>query len=650
MANLRPLPLAEEWKDPESYVKELLNFATSSILFMNLCGGVHILDFLTRKPDLYSTVLPAEWREFFEYHDVHEVLHLLLHENIEPLRGPQDDENDDDRTWNGGARPPQSLLDYIHNIRRLSLRREFDVPPPSMRTPLPYKTTVGMNKKKLHEVEFFSRHVASLSDVVNERRGEPISHIVDFGSGQNYLGRTLASSPYHKHIIAIERHHHNISGAQGMDVHAMLAKKKEKKVFVHKRKTSCNDCDGKPEVADSGETPTSPPHPELPQPSIDTLSAPDTAVEKEEITTFKMLGEMDLGPNELRASSSKKQSQQQKLEEAEVDTRGKLSYIEHDISDGYLEPIINHVVHPSQVSTPNQTQDSNETSITVNVDEEQPSDARVMVVSLHSCGNLLHHGVRSLVLNPSVVAVAMIGCCYNLMTERLGPATNTLPILRSLHPRLNQTGNSYDPHGFPMSQRFETYESEGTTGMKLNITARMMAVQAPYNWGREESEGFFTRHFFRALFQRVLVDRGVVPQPGIPKDLYNDAGEPIDRPPPLILGSLRKSAFTSFTAYVRTATVRLSRDPHHGTKIQEHICTMTDDELDRYEKEYQYARKNLSMVWSLMAFSAQVVEAIIVTDRWQFLREHDSVKECWVEPVFDYSISPRNLAVIGIKA
>lgn len=77
---------------------------------------------------------------------------------------------------------------------------------------------------------------------------------------------------------------------------------------------------------------------------------------------------------------------------------------------------------------------------------------------------------------------------------------------------------------------------------------------------------------------------------------------------------------------------------------------MTDDELDRYEKEYQYARKNLSMVWSLMAFSAQVVEAIIVTDRWQFLREHDSVKECWVEPVFDYSISPRNLAVIGIKA
>lgn len=651
MATSRPLPLAEEWQDPDTYVDELLNFATSSILFMNLCGGVHILDFLTRKPDLYSTLLPADWRGFFEHHDVHEVLHLLLHENIESLRGPQDDKNDDSQTWNGSARPPQSLLDYIHDIRRLSLRREFDVPAPSMITMLPYKTTVGMNKKKLHEVEFFSRHVASLADVVNERRKEPVSHIVDFGSGQNYLGRTLASSPYHKHIIAIERHHHNISGAQGMDIHAMLAEKEKKKVYVHKRKTSCNDCNGKSEVAESGDTRASQPDPEMPQSPTKPLTAPETSTEDQEITTtFKMLGEIDLGPHDLRASSSKKQSLRQKPEEVEIDTRGKLSYIEHDISDGYLEPIINHVVRPSPVATPSEIQDSDETSVTVNLDEEQPSDARVMVVSLHSCGNLLHHGVRSLVLNPSVVAVAMIGCCYNLMTERLGPATYKLPILRSLHPRLNQTGNSYDPHGFPMSRRFETHESEGATGMKLNITARMMAVQAPYNWGREESEGFFTRHFFRALFQRVLLDRGVVPQPGIPKDLYNDDDQPIDRPPPLILGSLRKSAFTSFAAYVRAATVRLSRDPHHGTKIQEQICTMTDEELDRYENDYEYARKNLSLVWSLMAFSAQVVEAIIVTDRWQFLREHDSVKECWVEPVFDYSISPRNLAVIGIKA
>jgi hypothetical protein len=117
----------------------------------------------------------------------------------------------------------------------------------------------------------------------------------------------------------------------------------------------------------------------------------------------------------------------------------------------------------------------------------------------------------------------------------------------------------------------------------------------------------------------------------------------------VIIGSLPKRAFESFTAYVRAATTRLLRDPKHASKIQEQIATMTDEEIQRYETEYLPTKKHLSVVWSLMAFSAQVVEAVIVVDRWQFLREHDSVKECWVEPVFEYSESPRNLVVIGIK-
>ena len=51
-----------------------------------------------------------------------------------------------------------------------------------------------------------------------------------------------------------------------------------------------------------------------------------------------------------------------------------------------------------------------------------------------------------------------------------------------------------------------------------------------------------------------------------------------------------------------------------------------------------------------MAFSATVVESLIVTDRWLFLRQHtDLVRQCWVEAVFDYKESPRNLVVVGVK-
>ncbi|KAJ5112843.1 hypothetical protein N7532_000888 [Penicillium argentinense] len=505
-----------------------------------------------------------------------------------------------------------------------------------------------MNTKKLHEVEFFSQHVASLAKTVRERRGQPVSHIVDFGSGQNYLGRTLASSPHHKHIIAIERKHQFISGAQGMDIHANLAERKKKTVYVHNRNSSTNGDDCKPEAPSSSESQlaTEPHRP----PTEISPAAEVSQKDQEDVTMFKMLGEISLEPDELLGSMTRKNSHRPKPE-PEIDTGGKISYIEHEITDGLLEPIINHVVQPA----PGEGGGSNrrspeETSVTVHADGRQSSNAQVMVVSLHSCGNLVHHGVRSLILNPSVVAVAMIGCCYNLMTERLGPATYKLPVLRSLHPRLKETGNSYDPHGFPMSQRFETHDTHGVRGLRLNITARMMAVQAPYNWGKEESEGFFTRHFFRALLQRIFVEQGVVPPPGIPKDLYSDdPDQSIGATTALIIGSLRKSAFASFTTYARAAAAKLSRDPQHGAKVEECIGRMTDEELDDYATSHLQARKNLSIVWSLMAFSAQVVEAIIVVDRWQFLREHKSVKECWVEPVFDYALSPRNLAVMGIK-
>ena len=229
MAPRSPLPLSDEWKDPDEYVQALLSFATESVMFINLCGGVHILDFLTREPDLYGTLLPEDWRAFFDQHDIHSILRLLLREDIGPLCESAETNN---RTWNGGAFPPASLLEYIRNVRRLSLLRDF-TPDPKNNERLPRHVAVGMNKKKTHEVEQFSRYVASLSDTVNERRGEPLSHIVDFGSGQNYLGRTLASAPYHKHIIAIERKHQYISGANRMDIHARLARARKEEDHVH---------------------------------------------------------------------------------------------------------------------------------------------------------------------------------------------------------------------------------------------------------------------------------------------------------------------------------------------------------------------------------------------------------------------------------
>ncbi|KAJ5919951.1 hypothetical protein N7454_009786 [Penicillium verhagenii] len=606
----RPLPLADEWQDPDSYIEALLFFANSNELFINLCGGVHILDFLTREPDLYTTLLPEDWIAFFHQHDTQDIIRLLLREDIGPLREP----------------------DYIYNVRRLSLRREFTSPDLGKKTKLNKHVAMGMKKKKLHEVQHFSRYVAGLSETVEQRRGEPVSHIVDFGSGQNYLGRTLASSPYHKHIIAIERKHQYISGAKDMDVNAKLAEKEKKDhtyVINNKKNKACNECDESSGVADS--EPTDPFQAENLNSKFEDVPAREVEENIEDVTIFKMLGEITLEPDELLGTTTPN-VRRQKAEEEFPQARGTLSYIEHEIEDGYLEPIIDHVTNPPPAEQ-NDGKNSEEPSIPEQPSKETRPDPRVMVVSLHSCGNLVHHGVRSLILNPSVVASVSGPQHTNSPSSDQFTHASTKP-----EPPTTRTAS-------PCPNSTRTTKNAGTDGMKLNITARSMAVQAPYNWGHADSEDFFTRNYYRALLQRILVDRGVVPKPGAVKDLYEESNGTAA----VIIGSLGKTAFKSFTAYMRAAIVKLTRDPNHGAKVSENVGTMSDEDFQRYDTEYRQARKNLSVVWSLMAFSAQVVETVIVVDRWQYLREHDSVKECWIEPVFDYSESPRNLAVIGLK-
>lgn len=637
------LPISpDDWKSEDEYVQSLLTFVTTSDLFHNLCGGIHILDFLTREPDLYTTVLPQEWREWFDLVPIDDILELLLRLDIEGL---QKQPRETTEPFQNVPLPPQSLLDYISTVRKHLLGRDFS-PFSDDIADLPRHVAVGMKPKKIHEVVNFAAYVGELSADLSDRFQEPVS-VVDFGSGQNYLGRTLAGPPYRKNVIAIERRHHNIDGARSMDVHARLTKKG--KIIRNKK-------EWKRQLALTGDVSSPPPEDvDVGKPIV---SVPDVVLE-----SFETSLQAPFDP-----------------------LNGSMTYVEHDIKDGHLESILypntppqgdegNDTIHGEGDPDPKATTRTHPSQST----ENAASQPKAMVVSLHSCGNLLHHGVRSLVLNPSVCAVAMIGCCYNLLTERLGPATYKLPQLRPNHPRLQATGNTFDPHGFPMSQTLENFtipddrdspgsQSTKDKGVRLNITARMMAVQAPYNWGADDSEAFFRRHFYRALLQRILLDRGVVPKckpdagdaTATTTSSSNSSTEKAMSGTPLIVGSLRKACFTNFRAYVHGALAKLRADPIDGPTIARLTADLDldgDDEenttIDEYEARWGFAKKNLAVIWSLMAFSAGVVESVIAVDRWLFLREQmDSsgvVSECWVETVFDYKYSPRNLVVVGIK-
>lgn len=570
----KPLPYDDLHFDSVStYVDSLLDLVRDNDLLRTLCGGVHLLDFFTSEPDLYSKILPEDWRSYFAQHEVVDILHLLMREDVFA-------HTEEDNIQPNASSPPPGLVDYVGTVLKHLLNRRLlasQCVQNRTQKKLPRQVAVGMNVKKVHEVGLYAAYIDRIAASMQES-GHAITHLVDFGSGQNYLGRALASPPYCRDIVAVESQAHNSERAKDFDIKARIVEKdrvmRNKKAY---RAGMANET---------------------------TQPAPPRSLEAKE-------------------------------KWPEIERNDAVQYVDHKIHNGDLTDVI------AQISS--------------------VEDKSIMVISLHSCGNLVHHGLRSLVLNPAVKVVALVGCCYNLLTERLGPATYKLPELRPTthrHPRLRGEGvNSHtlgdgevqpcDPHGFPMSDRF----LEGA-GVRLNITARMMAVQAPQNWGQSDSEAFFTRHFYRALLQRLFLDHGVVGPPsrecvgGSPAG-HSSGGTPIT------IGSLRKACYHNFVSYVRGALEKLCgpEAPNFdlGQEIEMKLGSIADVELERYEQRFASRKKDLSIIWSLMAFSAGVVEAAIVVDRWLWLKEQEEVKEAWVESVFEYRASPRNLVVVGIK-
>ncbi|KAI1332012.1 methyltransferase domain-containing protein [Xylariaceae sp. FL0255] len=593
MAPSKPLPYSDHWNTLEEYVDELLKFVTTSHTHQILCGGVHLLDFFTTEKGLFGWVVPDDWQPWLLQLESMRLVDFLLRDDLESLKDP---------------RPPESLIAYVKDIRRLSLGRDFSSD--ASRLPkLSWPSSVGMKPKKIHEVRNFASYIDQLAIDIEMHYHTEITHFVDFGSGQNYLGRSLAQAPYNKQIVAVEGREHNIVGAKGLDMVSGAAVKpkiiRNKKLFLQK----------------------------LEGLTVEGTERNERYVKKNTKPLKSSEGyEADLGPRDKSAAIYT-------VEEG----RGFIRYIEGRLESGDLSDVVEKL---SVVS-------DEEADIT-------PKALSLMAISIHSCGNLSHHGIRSLIMNPTVRAIAIVGCCYNLMTEKLGPPTYKHPYMRAtpqpLNGRIIKESSKRDPQGFPMSDRLCDYQGDG---VRLNITARMMACQAPSNWTEAESDGFFLRHFYRAVLQKIFLDRGVISLVYHDKALAEDAAKTSSQTPfmsstnPVILGSLGKSCFTSLRAYVRGAIKKLTTvsDYHEQCDvIKEKMGGITDEEIDRYEREYLPRKREVSAIWTLMAFSAQVVESLIVTDRWLFLRQHpDLVQDCWVETVFDYQQSPRNLVVVGIK-
>lgn len=290
---------------------------------------------------------------------------------------------------------PETLRAFIADVRAHSLQREFkrkDRKRKALRKSMgagrkdgeEWALNAGMKPKKIHEVcsaiyvhsrynsnkgvflttggslssvqvENFSEFVDDLvTDIARENPGDGITHILDFGSGQAYLSRTLAKK-YNHHVVGIESRTANIDGAKEMDERFdNLAKKRERKK--------------------------------------------------------KGKGDKQAEPG----------SEEGPIEEEEA--IGSLQYIEKRIEDGNLSEVVRDIqdLSISEKTEPEinnescknggcRSIDHSQAQIKIEGTLKQDKDKRLLLISLHSCGNLVHHALKAFIATPEVKAVALIG-------------------------------------------------------------------------------------------------------------------------------------------------------------------------------------------------------------------------------------------------
>ncbi len=441
----RYLPYSDEFSSVEDYVAALLGFVSTSELFQLLCGGVHILDFFTTDPGLLQISLPEEWQPFLLQMQPMVLLDFLMRDDVD---GAALD------TWPG--QPPESLVRYVKDIRRLSLARTF-TPRKARLSVLPTHTAFGMKPKKMHEVTNFAGYVDQLAEDVARESGQELTHFIDFGSGQNYLGRVLASPPYNKRIVAVESKEINMSGAKELDVLSGFAE--GEKIFRNKKAF------------------------------MRVLESVDPSLHNDEEALKKAARSLGLSDLEI-ASIDLRTRKQLKASYTKEKEKGSIEYVVGRLENADLADVLAQL----QVD-----------------DIAEKEDPRMMAISIHSCGNLSHFGIRSMVRNPCIKAVAIVGCCYNLMTEKLGPPTYKLPFnrpsLQAINGRVVRESARHDPHGYPMSDRISTYNGDG---IRLNITARMMACQAPQNWTEKRAMGSSPATSSARSCKKIFLDKGVI--------------------------------------------------------------------------------------------------------------------------------------------
>lgn len=220
---------------------------------------------------------------------------------------------------------------------------------------------------------------------------------------------------------------------------------------------------------------------------------------------------------------------------------------------------------------------------------------KCLLVGLHACGNLSEHMLRYFATCPCITHLAAVGCCYNHIVMR---------------------SESY-PDGFPISERLRK------RNVTLTPTALMAGCQAPNNWARTDltkpKSMYSRKQFYRSLLEKMFHDKGI-----------HIDGQPN--------WGIRKRDLVSFENFTRRAMESLGVEQ----------STISNTDIAEYETRYASHEGRISILWTLSVLCCKAIESVIALDRYWFLVEHEA-RNVDILPIFEYTISPRNLMMVAEK-
>uniref|UniRef100_A0A0E0MPG6 Methyltransferase domain-containing protein n=1 Tax=Oryza punctata TaxID=4537 RepID=A0A0E0MPG6_ORYPU len=307
---------------------------------------------------------------------------------------------------------------------------------------------------------------------------------------------------------------------------------------------------------------------------------------------------------------------------------------------------------------------------------EKPNDSipPLVLAGLHACGDLSVNMLRVFVSCEQVKALISIGCCYNLLSEECHEDTKTCP-------------------GFPMSKAAKL------SNLVLGKSTRDLGCQSAERWRsltKDIALQNFDIHAFRAAFQMVLEKH--LPEVARSSPSIGRQGKALRRQRlRKVIESPMATAETDALSYSTQKEQIMTKDdplptgpndfkevhvdflPELSTAVSGASVVPDDIYLDKSQKFTLFKDftvsglgrlgcdfvENVSLLeiwkdvqpftefigpfWCLRVALGPLVESYILLDRLLFLQEQGSVIEASLFPLFNPTMSPRNMAIIAWK-